>query len=49
LGLQTLLDRLLVCCSSIFRAKVHDLVAIDVVRRYERVVLSSSSGCRAIW
>jgi hypothetical protein len=26
---------LLVCCSSVFQAKGHDLVVIDVVRRYE--------------
>jgi hypothetical protein len=36
LGLQALLDCLLVCCSSVFQPKDHDLVAIDVVRRYER-------------
>jgi hypothetical protein len=36
LGLQTLLDRLLICCSSVFQDKGHDLVAIDVVRHYER-------------
>jgi hypothetical protein len=35
LGLQALLDCLLVCCSSVFQAKGHDLVAIDVVGRYE--------------
>jgi hypothetical protein len=36
LGLQALLDCLLICCSSVFQAKGHDLVAVDVVRRYER-------------
>jgi hypothetical protein len=35
LGLQALLDCLLVCYFSVFQAKGHDLVAIDVVRRYE--------------
>jgi hypothetical protein len=36
LGLQALLDCLLVCCSSIFQAKGHDLVAVDAMGRYER-------------
>jgi hypothetical protein len=36
LGLQALLNCLLVCCSNIFQTKGHDLVVIDVVRRYER-------------
>jgi hypothetical protein len=36
LGFQTLLDRLLVCCSSVSQDKGHDLVAIDVMRRYKR-------------
>jgi hypothetical protein len=35
LGLQTLLDRFLLCCSSVFQAKGHDLVAVDAVRSYE--------------
>jgi hypothetical protein len=36
LGLQALLDCLLVGCSSVFQAKGHDLIAIDAVRCYER-------------
>jgi hypothetical protein len=36
LRLQALLNCLLICCSSVFQAKAHDLVAIDAVRRYER-------------
>jgi hypothetical protein len=35
LGLQALLNCLLVCCSSVFQAKGHDLVAIDAMRSYE--------------
>jgi hypothetical protein len=31
LGLQALLDFLLVCCSSVFQAKGHDLVAINAM------------------
>jgi hypothetical protein len=36
LGFEALLDHLLVCCSSVFQAKGHDLVAIDAVSCYDR-------------
>jgi hypothetical protein len=36
LRLQALLNCLLICCFGVFQAKGHDLVAIDVVRGYER-------------
>jgi hypothetical protein len=32
---QSLIYHLLICCSNIFEAKSHDLIAVDVMGRYE--------------
>jgi hypothetical protein len=39
LGLQALLNCLLVGCSGVFQARGHDLIALDVVGCYERCLV----------